>query len=199
MTGVVQDQPACRTKRFCWGRLMPHKRRPRYADIKRAKEREGRPRVETEDSGIVEVDVPKNDLLVPSSEPMHGREPRRILVDRSKQMNARGRLHRVDTFATKENLLDDATSIIGIELRKYKERSLGTSDPLRAHEARLIQGYTETLVKIIRTEKELEDKDSLAGLSEAELRAIIKEGNQRAGLLPSAGDANALGPGGDDE
>ena len=72
-----------------------------------------------------------------------------------------------------ELLLHDAKAIIGAELAHYRSKAVRgvTLDP---REARIVQGYLESLVKIQREEREIADTQDLSILSDTELLHLAK-------------------------
>ena len=72
-----------------------------------------------------------------------------------------------------ELLLHDAKAIIGAELAHYRSKAVRgiTLDP---KEARIVQGYLESLVKIQREEREIAGTQDLSTLSDVELLHLAK-------------------------
>lgn len=71
-------------------------------------------------------------------------------------------------------LIDDAFSIIGAELQRYKSKTTkGMS--LDAKEARIVQGYVDSLTKMHREARESQKPEQLQHLSDEELLALAKE------------------------
>jgi hypothetical protein len=72
-----------------------------------------------------------------------------------------------------ELLLHDAKAIIGAELAHYRSKAVRgvTLDP---KEARIVQGYLESLVKIQREEREVAGTQDLSTLSDVELLHLAK-------------------------
>jgi len=72
-----------------------------------------------------------------------------------------------------ELLLHDAKAIIGAELAHYRSKAVRgvTLDP---KEARIVQGYLESLVKIQREEREIAETQDLSALSDSELMHLAK-------------------------
>ena len=72
-----------------------------------------------------------------------------------------------------ELLLHDAKAIIGAELAHYRSKAVRgvTLDP---KEARIVQGYLESLVKIQREEREIAETQDLSALSDTELMHLAK-------------------------
>ena len=72
-----------------------------------------------------------------------------------------------------ELLLHDAKAIIGAELAHYRSKAVRgvTLDP---KEARIVQGYLESLVKIQREEREMASSQDLSTLSDVELLHLAK-------------------------
>jgi len=70
-------------------------------------------------------------------------------------------------------LLHDAKAIIGAELAHYRSKAVRgvTLDP---KEARIVQGYLESLVKIQREEREISETQDLSTLSDVELLHLAK-------------------------
>ena len=65
-------------------------------------------------------------------------------------------------------LLHDAKSILACELSKYRTKtSKGVTLDLK--EARIVQGYLETLIKIQKEEREAARQEDLSNLTDAEL------------------------------
>ena len=73
-----------------------------------------------------------------------------------------------------ELLLHDAKAIIGAELAHYRSKAVRgvTLDP---KEARIVQGYLESLVKIQREEREIAETQDLSALSDSELMHLAKK------------------------
>ena len=72
-----------------------------------------------------------------------------------------------------ELLLHDAKAIIGAELAYYRSKAVRgvTLDP---KEARIVQGYLESLVKIQKEEREIAETQDLSTLSDTELLHLAK-------------------------
>ena len=70
-------------------------------------------------------------------------------------------------------MLHDAKAIIGAELAHYRSKAVRgvTLDP---KEARIVQGYLESLVKIQREEREIAETQDLSTLSDTELLHLAK-------------------------
>lgn len=77
-------------------------------------------------------------------------------------------------ISSNEKLLDDAKAIISAELSRYlsKARRGATLD---LKEARAVQGYMETLVKLQREEREAARAEDLTDLSDEELAQLAKQ------------------------
>lgn len=97
-------------------------------------------------------------------------EPRRILLPPKKK---RVTLETSSIIPATELLLHDAKAIIGAELAHYRSKAVRgvTLDP---KEARIVQGYLESLVKIQREEREIADSQDLSTLSDVELLRLAK-------------------------
>ena len=97
-------------------------------------------------------------------------EPRRILLPPKKKKVT---LETSSIIPATELLLHDAKAIIGAELAHYRSKAVRgvTLDP---KEARIVQGYLESLVKIQREEREIADSQDLSTLSDVELLRLAK-------------------------
>ena len=97
-------------------------------------------------------------------------EPRRILLPPKKKKVT---LETSSIIPATELLLHDAKAIIGAELAHYRSKAVRgvTLDP---KEARIVQGYLESLVKIQREEREIADAQDLSNLSDSELMHLAK-------------------------
>ena len=71
-------------------------------------------------------------------------------------------------------LLDDAKSIIGAELAQYRHK-VKRGVTLDLKEARAVQGYMETLVKLSKEERENTRSEDLSSLSNEELLQLATE------------------------
>ena len=98
------------------------------------------------------------------------REPKRILLPPKKKKVS---LETSSIIPATELLLHDAKAIIGAELAHYRSKAVRgvTLDP---KEARIVQGYLESLVKIQREEREIAEAQDLSSLSDSELMHLAK-------------------------
>ena len=87
-------------------------------------------------------------------------EPRRILLPPKKKKVT---LETSSIIPATELLLHAAKAIIGAELAHYRSKAVRgvTLDP---KEARIVQGYLESLVKIQREEREMSEAQDLSAL-----------------------------------
>ena len=97
-------------------------------------------------------------------------EPKRIILPPKKR---RVSLESSSIIPATELLLHDAKAIIGAELAHYRSKAVRgvTLDP---KEARIVQGYLESLVKIQREEREIAETQDLSALSDVELMHLAK-------------------------
>ena len=97
-------------------------------------------------------------------------EPRRIILPSKKKKVT---LETSSVIPATELLLHDAKAIIGAELAHYRSKAVRgvTLDP---KEARIVQGYLESLVKIQREEREISEAQDLSALSDSELMHLAK-------------------------
>ena len=97
-------------------------------------------------------------------------EPKRIILPPKKR---RVSLETSSVIPATELLLHDAKAIIGAELAHYRSKAVRgvTLDP---KEARIVQGYLESLVKIQREEREIAETQDLSTLSDTELLHLAK-------------------------
>ena len=97
-------------------------------------------------------------------------EPKRIILPPKKRQVS---LETSSIIPATELLLHDAKAIIGAELAHYRSKAVRgvTLDP---KEARIVQGYLESLVKIQREEREIADTQDLSTLSDVELLHLAK-------------------------
>ena len=97
-------------------------------------------------------------------------EPRRIILPPKKKKVT---LETSSIIPATELLLHDAKAIIGAELAHYRSKAVRgvTLDP---KEARIVQGYLESLVKIQREEREISEAQDLSALSDSELMRLAK-------------------------
>ena len=103
----------------------------------------------------------------PSNSAQNRPEPskkRIILPKRTNQINER----EVSVLPSLSALLDDAKSIIGAELAQYRHK-VKRGATLDLKEARAVQGYMETLVKLSKEEREAARSEDLSSLSNEEL------------------------------
>ena len=107
--------------------------------------------------------------------PLYGKimskdKPKRILLPPKKRTVT---LETSSIIPATELLLHDAKAIIGAELAHYRSKAVRgvTLDP---KEARIVQGYLESLVKIQREEREMADAQDLSNLSDSELMHLAK-------------------------
>ena len=97
-------------------------------------------------------------------------EPKRIILPPKKR---RVSLETSSIIPATELLLHAAKAIIGAELAHYRSKAVRgvTLDP---KEARIVQGYLESLVKIQREEREIAETQDLSTLSDTELLHLAK-------------------------
>ena len=97
-------------------------------------------------------------------------EPKRIILPPKKRKVS---LETSSIIPATELLLHDAKAIIGAELAHYRSKAVRgvTLDP---KEARIVQGYLESLVKIQREEREIAETQDLSALSDTELMHLAK-------------------------
>ena len=97
-------------------------------------------------------------------------ESKRIILPPKKR---RVSLESSSIIPATELLLHDAKAIIGAELAHYRSKAVRgvTLDP---KEARIVQGYLESLVKIQREEREMSEAQDLSTLSDSELMRLAK-------------------------
>ena len=107
--------------------------------------------------------------------PLYGKtmskdKPKRILLPPKKRPIS---LETSSVIPATELLLHDAKAIIGAELAHYRSKAVRgvTLDP---KEARIVQGYLESLVKIQREEREIADAQDLSAMSDVELLRLAK-------------------------
>ncbi len=74
-------------------------------------------------------------------------------------------------------LIDDAFSIIGAELTRYKSKTT-KGMALDAKEARIVQGYVDSLTKMHREARESQKPEQLQHLSDEELLELAKQSIQ---------------------
>jgi len=70
-----------------------------------------------------------------------------------------------------ETLMNDALSIIGSELASYK-RKTKSGITLELKEARSVQGYMDTLIKLSKENREQIRAEDLSNLSDEELKQL---------------------------
>ena len=101
---------------------------------------------------------------------MTNEKPKRIILPPKKRTV---NLENSSIIPATELLLHDAKAIIGAELAHYRSKAVRgvTLDP---REARIVQGYLESLVKIQREEREIADTQDLSTLSDMELLHLAK-------------------------
>lgn len=101
---------------------------------------------------------------------MEKKEPR-IILPSKKQSDLQ-----IITSPSIDQLLTDAQNIIAIEIAKYsrKAQDNGTGKFLTPQEARIVQGYMETLVKIQKEQREADDARDLANATTEELIKLIE-------------------------
>ena len=98
------------------------------------------------------------------------KNPKRIVLPPKKRPIS---LETSSVIPATELLLHDAKAIIGAELAHYRSKAVRgvTLDP---KEARIVQGYLESLVKIQREEREMSEAQDLSSLSDSELMHLAK-------------------------
>lgn len=74
----------------------------------------------------------------------------------------------IQVTPTADSLMNDALSIIGSELSKYKSKSV-RGVHLDPKEARIVQGYIDALAKLKKEEREAARQHDLSNLSDEEL------------------------------
>ena len=101
---------------------------------------------------------------------MSEEKPKRIILPPKKRSVT---LESSSIIPATELLLHDAKAIIGAELAHYRSKAVRgvTLDP---KEARIVQGYLESLVKIQREEREIAETQDLSALSDVELMHLAK-------------------------
>ena len=101
---------------------------------------------------------------------MTEQKPKRIILPPKKKSVT---LESSSIIPATELLLHDAKAIIGAELAHYRSKAVRgvTLDP---KEARIVQGYLESLVKIQREEREIAGTQDLSALSDVELMHLAK-------------------------
>ena len=101
---------------------------------------------------------------------MSDEKPKRIILPPKKKTIT---LETSSVIPATELLLHDAKAIIGAELAHYRSKAVRgvTLDP---KEARIVQGYLESLVKIQREEREIAETQDLSALSDVELMHLAK-------------------------
>ena len=101
---------------------------------------------------------------------MNDEKPKRIILPPKKRSVT---LESSSIIPATELLLHDAKAIIGAELAHYRSKAVRgvTLDP---KEARIVQGYLESLVKIQREEREIAGTQDLSALSDVELMRLAK-------------------------
>ena len=101
---------------------------------------------------------------------MSDEKPKRIILPPKKRSVT---LESSSIIPATELLLHDAKAIIGAELAHYRSKAVRgvTLDP---KEARIVQGYLESLVKIQREEREIAETQDLSALSDTELMHLAK-------------------------
>ena len=101
---------------------------------------------------------------------MDDKKTKRIILPRKKRTVT---LETSSVIPATELLLHDAKAIIGAELAHYRSKAVRgvTLDP---KEARIVQGYLESLVKIQREEREIAETQDLSALSDSELMHLAK-------------------------
>ena len=97
-------------------------------------------------------------------------KPKRIILPPKKKTVT---LETSSIIPATELLLHDAKAIIGAELAHYRSKAVRgvTLDP---KEARIVQGYLESLVKSQREEREIAETQDLSALSDTELMHLAK-------------------------
>ncbi len=98
------------------------------------------------------------------------KSPKRIILPPKKRPIS---LETSSVIPATELLLHDAKAIIGAELAHYRSKAVRgvTLDP---KEARIVQGYLESLVKIQREEREIAEAQDLSSMSDVELLRLAK-------------------------
>lgn len=97
-------------------------------------------------------------------------KPKKRIVLPSK----RGEIPTVVASPTVETLMEDVMSIIGNEIARYKAKSTrGVTLDLK--EARVVQAYMDTLVKLSKEERERARAEDLTNLSDEELKQLAAE------------------------
>ena len=101
---------------------------------------------------------------------MSEEKPKRIILPPKKRQIS---LDNSSIIPATELLLHDAKAIIGAELAHYRSKAVRgvTLDP---KEARIVQGYLESLVKIQKEEREIAGTQDLSTLSDTELLHLAK-------------------------
>jgi len=87
----------------------------------------------------------------------------------------------VTVVPTLDALLTDAKAIIGAELAQYRHK-VKKGITLDLKEARAVQGYLDTLVKLSKEERETAQLEDLSNLSDEELLKLAERSLQRQRL-----------------
>ena len=99
------------------------------------------------------------------------REKRRIVLPTKKQQLTSSD---VQVVPKAEALMNDSYSIIQTELAYYRDK-VQRGSVLSMKEARIVQNYLETLIKLSREQREQERHDDLSDLTDAQLMKLAAE------------------------
>lgn len=103
------------------------------------------------------------------------RSPRRLLPPQPKTILTATPAGRHVTLSNDVNgLLDDALSVIAMEIIKYKAKT-NKGQSLDLSEARVLQGYIKSLVELSKESRERDDASDYANMSDSELFELVEK------------------------
>lgn len=118
---------------------------------------------------------PSLDAQTPPSDSSAIRPRRRLVVQGSSDANAlKPSLKQGTIIPNIDGLMQDAMIIVGQELSNYK-RKVTNGISLDLKEARVVQGYMETLTKLSKEQRDAARSEDLSNLSNEELLQLATE------------------------
>lgn len=110
----------------------------------------------------------KEPLILNSPQHEQAAKARKVIVPKPKQQND------ITVIPSIENLMNDALSIIGAELIQYRSK-VKRGVTLDLKEARAVQGYLDTMVKLSKEAREAARAQDLSELSDEELLQLATQ------------------------
>jgi len=116
------------------------------------------------------------------TQPMMKNIGRRVLISKE-TVGQHLSQHVVKGYTTPSDIIDDMYSVLGIEVRKYRDKTLDAEEPLNIIDAGIVNSYGTTLAKLVRAEQQLQTNDELDSLTQEQLEYTVFEMSRKAGIL----------------